>query len=138
MANEVTLITKFSDAVDFVCADGTGIEKGTILKIADGRVVAASSADGDFFIGIAAREKIASDGRTSISVYLDGIFDIKTVASPAAIAAGEPVKIAGANLIDAADDDTIENAGEVVGKALETVSATTQETINVLIGRGAI
>jgi hypothetical protein len=61
-----------------------------------------------------------------------------TVASPAAIVAGEPVKIAGANLIDLADDSTIGNAGEVVGLALETVTATSQETIRVLVGRGRV
>lgn len=136
MANEATQRVRFSDPVDFTCADGTAIAKGTLVKISDPRTVSATSADGDFFIGIVARDKIASDGRTQIAVFLDGIFDITTVASPSAIAAGEPVKVGGANLIDLADDSTIGNAAEVVGVALEDVTATTQETIQVLLGRG--
>ena len=138
MANEASIRHQMSPPISFTCADGTAIAKGTLLQLTDPRTVSATSADGEFFIGVAAADKIANDGRTQIAVYVDGIFDITTVASPAAIVAGEPVKIAGANLIDLADDSTIGNASEVVGVALETVTATSQETIQVMIGRGRV
>lgn len=131
MANEATLKLKMSDPIDFTVADGTGIEKGTICRITDPRTASASTADGESFAGVAAREKIANDGRTRLALHIEGIFDMTTVASPAAITAGDPVKIGGANLIDAADDDTVEGMAEVIGYALETVTATVQETIEV-------
>ena len=138
MANEATLRLRMSNPISMTCADGTAIAKGALLQLTEPRTVSASSADGEFFFGVAAADKIANDGRTQVAVFIDGIFDITTVASPAAIVAGEPVKIAGANLIDLADDSTIGNAAEVVGVALETVTATAQETIQVLMGRGRV
>jgi len=135
MANEATIRVRRSDPIDMQCADGTGIEKGTLVQISGDRIVSASSADGEFFFGVVAREKVANDGRTNIPVFVDGIFDITTVASPSAIAVGEPVKLAGANLVNLADDSTVGNKFEVVGMALEAVAATVQETIQVDIGR---
>lgn len=134
MANEAVLKVRMSDPVNFTCADGTGIEKGTLLKLTDPRTVAATSADGDICIGVAAAEKIANDGRTQIPVFVDGIFDMTTVASPSAIAAGHPVKVAGANLIQLGDVTTAADFGEIMGRALETVAATVQETIEVKLG----
>jgi hypothetical protein len=134
MANEATLVVRFSNPIDITVADGAGIEKGTILKLTDPRTGAASSADGDICIGVAAREKIANDGRTQLAVYIDGIFEMTTVASPAAIIAGHKVKLGGANLIDAADVTTAADFAEHLGTALETVTATVQETIQVRIG----
>lgn len=135
MANEATLRVMRSPPIQMTCADGTGIEKGTLVKISDPRTVSATSADGNFFFGITAREKIANDGNTTVPVFIDGIFDITTVASPSTIVAGEPVKVGGANLINLADDSTVGNQFEVVGMALESVTATVQETIQVDIGR---
>lgn len=132
MANEAVLRKKFSDPVDFTCADGTGIEKGTLLKWSGDNTVAAATADGDMFAGVAAHEKIASDGRTQIGVYLDGIFDM-TVDGTNTATLGYPQKIDGANLISDADDDTAEGAGEWVGKAIEAGS--TSEVIRVIVGR---
>lgn len=132
MANEAVPIElpNGGRVIRFTCADGTGIPKGTILKLTDPRTVSASSADGQFFAGIAAEEKVASDGQTTIGVWTEGIFDLKMTATT--VTAGEPVKIGGANLIAAADDDTMENHGEVVGLALETASAS--EVIAVAVG----
>jgi len=134
MANEATLKVRFSDPIDFTCADGTGIEKGTLVKLTDPRTVAATSADGDICIGITAREKIASDGRTTVPVFVDGIFDITTVASPATITAGHPVKVAGANLIDAAAVTTAADFAEIMGRSLEAVTSTVQETVEIKLG----
>lgn len=140
MANEATFVKINSDKGlhQVTVADGAGIEKGTVLKwSADPNTAAASSADGDYVAGILAEEKVASDGQTEVSVYTeDCVVALTTVASPAAIAIGKPVKIAGANLIDLADDDTVEGSAEIVGYAMETVAATVQETIQVRLKVG--
>ena len=74
MANEAVLIVETDLPIMFTCANETGIEKGTLLKLSDPNTVAAATADNDIFIGIAAEEKIASDGKTKIAVYTRGIF----------------------------------------------------------------
>lgn len=120
MANEAVLIMEFLPPVMFTCADGTGIEKGTVLKLSDPMTVAASSADNDIFAGIAAEEKIANDGNTKIAVYRAGVF--KMVDSGSGITVGTDVVIKGANTVGTyttLDDEK----GYKVGQALETCSA---------------
>lgn len=135
MANEATLVQQLEDRLlELTVADGTGIEKGTILQLTDATTGSASSADGEFFGGIAAVEKVANDGQLRIPVWRRGVFDMKL--TNATVAAGEPVKIAGANLVALADDDTIANAGEVVGIALQDGAA--NEVIEVLVGCGGV
>ena len=123
MANEAVLVQQLQDRLTQVTvADGATIEKGTILKMSsDPNTAAASSADGDLFAGIAANEKVADDGQTELAVWTKGVFAIKCAAGGTATL-GKKVKIAGANLIDVADDDQIENSNEVVGTVLETGS----------------
>ena len=76
MANEATLIVETCLPIAFTCADGAGIEKGTLLKMSDPFTVAAATADNDVFAGVAAEEKIANDGKTKIAVYRGGIFNL--------------------------------------------------------------
>ena len=121
MANEATLIVEETIPLNFTCADGAGIEKGTLLKIADLNTVSATSADGDYFIGVAAEEKIASDGNTSIAVYTQGIF--KMTDAGAGFTAGTMLKVNGANLVATADEAGAQSAAQFVGKALETAGA---------------
>ena len=135
MANEAVTIELMGypkgRPIRWTVADGTGLEKGTILKISsDPRTAAASSADGELFAGILAEEKVASDGQTEVAAYTEGIFDIKCTAAGATL--GKAVKIAGANLVTDADDDTVEGRAEVVGVALETGGA--NEVIAVAVG----
>jgi len=131
MANEAILRVRRSDPIDFTCADGVAIEKGTLLQLTGDRTVTATSAEGDFFIGICARDKIANDGRTTVPVFTDGIFDITVDGSNTATLA-HPQKMDGANVISDADDDNIDKKAEVVGLALEAGSAS--EVIQVDIG----
>jgi hypothetical protein len=131
MANEAILVQQLEDRLmEVTVADGTGIEKGSILQLTDPTTGSLSAADGNFFAGIAASEKVANDGSTRLAVWRYGVFDLKLTA--ATVAAGEPVKIAGENLVALADDDTIENKGEVVGIALQ--SGIASEVIEVLVG----
>jgi len=60
--------------VNFKCADGAGIAKGSILKLTESMTAIITSGQGDMVAGIAAEEKIANDGKTSIKVYMGGIF----------------------------------------------------------------
>jgi hypothetical protein len=80
MANEATIIELFNGGrpIRFTCADGTGIEKGTLMELSGDRTVIANTNDNAPVVGIAAAEKVASDGATTIAVYTDGIFDMLT------------------------------------------------------------
>ena len=124
MANEAEIIELLGNAGDpirWTVADGTTIAIGTILKFADPRTASATSADGDFPAGIASEGKLASNGITSISAYLNGIFDCKDAG--AGITAGDMVKINGANLIATADEAGAQGPAEIFGRALETAAA---------------
>ncbi len=69
-----TLVYEQAPPVPFIVADGATIEKGTLLKLADGMIAAASAGDTDVICGVAAEEKIEDDGKTKIAVYMRGIF----------------------------------------------------------------
>ena len=76
MADEATLIFETELPIPFTVADGTGIEKGAILKMTDPMTAALADGDGDVVAGIAAEEKIASDGKVKLGVYRRGIFKV--------------------------------------------------------------
>lgn len=122
MALEATLDTELELPVQFTCADGTGIEKGALLTLSDPLTVATTTGDTDPIIGIAAEEKIASDGRTKIAVYLRGIF--KGFAGAAGVTAGQGIisdtATGAANELVNADV----NSEHIVGRALETAADT--------------
>jgi len=73
MANEAIMKIETGLSIPFNCLDGTGIEKGCLLKLSGGLSCIAHSALGDMFAGIAATEKIVSNGTTSVGVYREGI-----------------------------------------------------------------
>ena len=118
MADEAIQRVRFSDPVDFTCADGTAIPKGTLLALSDPRTVAIASANEDV-AGICARDKIANDGRTQVAVFMDGIFDV--TATAAGITIGTAVAAGGANEVKAAVATDV--GMKTVGLALETVTA---------------
>jgi len=121
MANEAIMVQQLQDRLTQVTvADGTGIEKGTLMVWgSDPNTAVASSTDGEFFCGIAAEEKVANDGQTELAVWTQGVFAIKITAGGTSVLGGT-VKIAGANLVTVADSDTVSTAREVVGISLET------------------
>ncbi len=129
MANEAILRVRLNDPIDFTVADGTGIEKGTICQLTDPRTASPTSADSQVFAGIAAREKIANDGRTQLALFTRGIFDLTD--SGSGITVGQFVSVAGANTIKTATEAEIAS-GDAIGKALETAGAS--EVIQVLVG----
>jgi len=130
MANEATLFMALDLPIPFTVADGAGIEKGTVCKLSDPMTAAASSADNDVFAGIAAEEKIASDGRTKLGLYRRGIFKM-VVHAGLAVTVGKDVVLKGANTI--ADYTTLDDeVGAKIGKALETGAA--GESVLIILG----
>lgn len=133
MANEAILRVETGLPINMTCADGTGIEKGTILKLTDPLTASASDGANDIVAGIAASEKIASDGTTSVAVYRQGIFDIK---ASGAISVGDPVGTsATANHVQSIANTTNLSGSKRLGFALET--ATDGEVIQVELNIGS-
>ncbi len=100
-------------------ANATGIAIGTILKLTDGNVAIASSANNDPFAGIAWEEKTASDGITEITVAMNGRWSMTTTA--AAIGIGVPVSVGGANAIRAAIEADVALGCELQARCLNTI-----------------
>lgn len=138
MAAEAVIIELLNDGepLQVTVADGAGIEKGTLLKISDPRTAAASSGASDTFIGIAAAEKVASDGSTRLAAYTRGVFDLTCVVAAGTElypSAGQYVELSGANLVrHLSGAVTYDGMAKMVGKALETGGAS--EVIAVLVG----
>jgi len=74
MANECTLMVETELPINFKCADGTAIPKGTVLELTESMTAIAVSGTTKMIAGIAAEEKLANDGKTMIAVYMGGIF----------------------------------------------------------------
>lgn len=121
------------EPIRYTVADGVGIAKGTICTVIDPKTATASLNAGEAFAGIAATEKVASDGQTTLGLYTRGIFDLYSPGN-AAISAGQLVVISGANSVVLASVDNAEEQGDIVGKALEDSAEGVAETIQVLVG----
>ena len=119
MANEAVILelNEYSNPLQYTCAAGTSISKGTLLKLSGDNTVAASSST-DVYAGVAAMDKDGSDSSTKISVHVPmqgNKFDIKCAG---AVTRGAQVVLSGANLIkNAVEADLI--LGKVVGIAQE-------------------
>ena len=120
MALECTLIVETELPVSFTCANGTGISKGSLLKIADPNTVSQAGSDNDPVIGIAAEEKIANDGNTQIAVYMGGIF--KGTAGAAGTTAGQAIICDSSTGDDNEIVDADVNSEHIIGRALETAT----------------
>ena len=120
MALETTLVTETHIPISFTVADGAGIEKGSVLMMSDLNTVAVTTGDTDVVAGIAAEEKIANDGKTSIAVYTRGIF--KGYAGLAGCTVGHALitdtATGAANELVSADV----NSENIVGRAHETAT----------------
>jgi hypothetical protein len=121
MANEAVLVYETELPIPFTCADGTAIPKGTLVKIADPATVSITAADHDAVIGITAEEKVASDGRTKIAVYMGGIF-IGT-AGTGGVTAGAAIDSDASTSAANKLADCAVNAEHVIGRSLETAAA---------------
>ena len=76
--NEAVIIELYNGGrpISFTVQDAVPSPKGSLLIMdADRRVIVAAT-DNAPFVGIAAEEKVASDGITNVTAYTDGVFDI--------------------------------------------------------------
>ncbi len=122
MANEAVIIELLGnkgDPVRFTVADGTGIEKGTLLTMTDERVAIAATGAGAVVAGIAAAEKVANDGSTSLAVYTNGIFDMK-IAAAGTTTLGSYVRSAAADNTITVATTLDHETGKTFGKSLGT------------------
>lgn len=121
MANELVIIELLGnkgDPVRYTVADGTGIAKGSLLQLTDPRTASAHSGIDQPIVGVAAAEKVASDGSTSLAVYTNGIFDITAAAAGTASVGVEVAGSATANMSTPADaNDLLQNS--TIGMILE-------------------
>jgi len=133
MANEATLVMEITPPINFTCADGTGIEKGAICKLSDPMTAALADGDEDYVAGIAKTEKIASDGKTKVAIYTDGIFKLTASGS---ITAGQTVAThassGGSNVVAAATATAV--GCKTLGIAFDTASE--GESIRVMLRPG--
>ncbi len=133
MALEWTILTELEPAVGFTVADGTGIEKGSLLKMTDPMTAIINSGDIDQIIGVAAEEKVANDGKTKIGVYMRAIAKCTAGAS---ITVGDLLmNNAAAGAVNEVIPATAAADGaQVFAMALETVTDT--QTLKVLLNTG--
>ncbi len=116
------------NAVTRVVADGTTISAGTLLELTDPNTAAANNGVADPWAGIMAIDKLADDGSTTGSAYMEGVFDMWTADGP--ITAGAAVSSSGANLIRAAVAGDL-LTGAHIGWALDSSAAAIGEQIRV-------
>lgn len=125
MANEATLIYELSPAIPMTCANSVGIEKGASLMLTDPMTASGAHTLGGMVAGIAASEKIASDGKTKLGVYRGGIFKVTLSGS---CTAGDPLILSSTkNHYSTTASLATYSGASVAGIALET--GTTGETI---------
>ncbi len=121
MALELTIFKETHPAESFTIADGTSVEKGTLMKLTDPNTVAPSDGDGDIIAGVLKVEKVANSGITSAAVWTRGVFKAT---------AGGVIAVGAALVTNAASGAANElvtaglNAENIVGRSLETTADT--------------
>ena len=121
MADEAVIIELFNGGrpIRYTVADDTTIEKGTLMEMTDPRTMKKISAVDKPIAGIAAAEKVANDGSTTLAVYTDGIFDLTLGGSATTVLGNDVVSNGSVNTVDTFDTLDGEK-GYVIGKSLET------------------
>ena len=133
MANEAVLVHELEPPIPFTCADGTGIAKGSLLKLTDPMTVALADGAADMIAGIAAEEKIANDGKTTIAVYLRGVFKM---VSDGTVSAGAGVIADGTNPNEFITATAAADAAAIFGISLESVADGHSGMVLVNVGIG--
>src|SRR3990167_969324 len=138
MADEHTLVTQKTFPVSMTVANGTGIEKGTLLKMTDPNTAIASSAANDVIAGIAYTEKIANDGNTQIAVLMGPGDELRATAS-GSVSVCDPLvsAIPAGNLLASAINTSGISGSSIVGYSKETATAGQTFKYVLNIGHGA-
>jgi len=136
MANEAILRDRLEHPIDFTIPNAQAVEKGSLMSLHDPRICSGARIPAQVIAGIAAREKVANDGRTQLAVFRKGIFDM--VAS-GAITIGAPVMSAS----DGTWTNTIKQAlgiaasgAVIIGHSLETAADAERVQIFLNVGAG--
>ena len=135
MANEAVIISLTGQPkgrpISFTVADSHAVEKGALMGLFDPMTCSGTllADKGVAFAGIAATEKVASDGQVKLGLWTEGIFDL--VADADGITVGHTAALSGTNQVFTAVAGSLLD-GKVVGRALETGSAS--EAIAVAVG----
>ena len=135
MTNEaiiVELLGNKGDPIRYTCADGTAIPKGSLLILVSPRVAQIHAVVDTPFIGIAAMEKVVSDGQTSIPAYTNGIFQLKVKTGGNAATIGDGVSLSSeVNAVELSA--TLDNEkGWQVGEAMEAIAAGATGMVKIL------
>lgn len=121
MADEAVLVYETVPPIPFTVANATAIAKGALLKMTDPMTAIINSGANDVFAGVAAEEKVASDGRTKLGVYRGGIF---RMLAKDTITAGDLVEISSTVNGVVTATLTANATANIVGVALETAADT--------------
>lgn len=118
MADEATLFIETNHPIDFTVANATAITKGALLAMTDPFTAVAATVTNQDVAGIAAADKIASDGVTKLAVYRDGIF---RVTGSGNITVGDPLGLViGSNRVVSQIGELQLSGSVTLGTALET------------------
>lgn len=122
----------------FVVADGTAITKGQLLALTDGRTAILSTGTASKIAGIAARDKVADDGRTELAVHRKGMF---LCYCSGVINVGDPI-IAGVNgtypnFVAGANATVTASGANIIGHALEAATNGQRKLMWIDIGAGS-
>jgi hypothetical protein len=91
MANEITIINPLnSNPIDFEVPDSISVEKGTLMQLYTARACSGAVTIDVPIAGIAAREKIANDGRTQLACWVGPL--IARGKASGAMTVGWPIK----------------------------------------------
>ena len=143
MADEaeiITLLGNAGDCMEYTVADGTAVAKGDLMYLsASPQTVLPTSGAGQLFVGISNTEKVASDGKTKVSVITHCVA-LLTCGAAESMGFGEPVKtgaVANEVTISAggAGEDEIENNLKVVGIAINDVVGDAQGAVLINVGK---
>lgn len=118
MADEAELWFQTAPPIPFTVADATAITKGTVLQLNDPMTAIAPTATYAMVAGIAAADKIASDGVTKLAVFRTGIFKMTGSGN---ITAGDPVSLViGSNRVVSSVGVLTLSGSRILGTSFET------------------
>jgi len=123
MADEaiiVELLGEKGDPIRYTCDDTIAIAKGSVMELTSPRTVIQSTLVDKPIAGIAASEKVANDGQTSIAVYTNGIFQMKCATTQCEIGDCVSANAADNNITLSSSLDR--EMGWDVGTAMETIA----------------
>ena len=129
VADPSALRIRTNDPIPFAVADGTAIVKGDVLQLTD-PMTASAQGNGTKVAGIAARDKVANDGRTQLACFRRGFFDMKC---SGAVNIGDPLQ---AYNNDVMSMSVTASGASIIGTAMETGADDEVIVVDVNVGAG--